>query len=380
MPEPASDVIYLDHNATTYVHPQVREAMLPWLGERWGNPSSAHTHGREAAEAVRRARSEVAALVGGRPEEIVFTSGGTEADNLAISGARTACKRIVVTAVEHPAVEAPSRRLEQAGWARDELPVDARGLVDRDRSRTILSQAAGILSVISAQNETGVIQPVAQLARMARQASADVVVHSDAAQAVGKIPVDVHELGVDLLTIVGHKLYAPGGIGALWVRAGVTLDPLTVGGGQERGLRPGTEPVAMIAGLGAACRLAQTDLATEAARQTRLRDLLWRRLHAAIEGITRTGEGVPTLPNTLHVRLPGLRAAAVLAAAPEIAASTGSACHADDETPSGVLGAMGWTALEAAGALRASLGRRTTEADVERAAVAIARACSTVRT
>ena len=370
----APDPIYLDHNATTYVHPRVREAMLPWLGDRWGNPSSAHRYGREAAAAVQQARSEVAALIGAELEEIVFTSGGTEADNLAVLGPRVEPRRIVVSAVEHPAVEAPSRRLEHAGWTRDELRVDASGIVNLEEARACLREPAGIVSVILAQNETGVLQPVAELARMARAANPEVVVHTDGAQAVGKIPVSVRALSVDLLTIVGHKLYAPAGIGALWVRKGVQLEPLTVGGGQERGLRPGTEPVAMIVGFGAACRAAAEDLATEAARQRGLRERLWRHLHAAIPGIVRTGQGVPTLPNTLHVRLPDCRAAEVLAAAPEVAASTGSACHADTDGPSGVLGAMGWSASEAAGALRLSLGRCTTEADIERAAAALTRA------
>jgi cysteine desulfurase len=379
MPGTTPDVIYLDYNATTFVHPQVREAMLPWLGERWGNPSSAHAYGRHAAQALRHAREQVAALIGGQADEIVFTSGGTEADNLAIFGPQSSCRRIVVSAVEHPAVEAPSRRLEQSGWTRDELPVDARGLIDLARARALMREPAGILSVILAQNETGVLQPVAELARMAREANREVIVHTDGAQAVGKIPVRVDALGIDLLTIVGHKLYAPCGIGALWVRAGLSLEPRTFGGGQERGLRPGTEPIAMIVGLGAACQLAASDLATEAARHRALRELLWRRLHDAISGITRTGEGVPTLPNTLHVRLPNCSAAAVLAAAPEVAASTGSACHTDDDAPSGVLGAMGWSPAEAAGALRLTLGRRTTEADIERAAAAIAHAFSTLR-
>lgn len=380
MPGPTTaDVIYLDYNATTFVHPRVREAMLPWLGERWGNPSSAHAFGRGAAEAVQHARSQVAMLIGGRSDEIVFTSGGTEADNLAIMGPTGVRRRIVVSAVEHPAVEAPSRRREHDGWVRDELAVDGRGIVDLDRARTVLGEPTGILSVILAQNETGVLQPVAELTRMARSAAADVVVHTDGAQAVGKVRVDVGALGVDLLTIVGHKLYAPCGIGALWVRSGIALDPLTVGGGQERGLRPGTEPVAMIVGLGAACQVAADDMATEAVRQKGLRELLWRRLHATVPGIRRTGDGVPTLPNTLHVRLPDGIAAAVLAAAPEVAASTGSACHTDDAVPSGVLGAMGWTPTQAAGALRLSLGRRTTEADVERAAEALGRAYAGMR-
>ncbi len=368
--------VYLDYNATTPVHPEVRDAMLPWLGARWGNPSSAHAHGRDAAQAVAAARAEVAALIGAKPHQLVITSGGTEADNLALRGPTVARRRVVVSAVEHPAIELPARALEAEGWTRVELPVDARGRVDLERARERLAAPAGLLSVILAQNETGVLQPVAELAALARAAAPDVIVHSDAAQAVGKIPVDVTALGVDLLTIVSHKLYGPCGIGALYVRDGLPLRPLTLGGGQEGGRRPGTEPVALIVGLGAACALARRDLELEARRIEALRERLWTRLRAGIAGLRWTGEGAPLLPNTLHVRVPGIDGATVLARAPAVAASTGSACHADDGTPSGVLGAMGLSAQDARGALRLTLGRRTSESDVDRAAAALVQAAS----
>lgn len=371
--------VYLDYNATTPVHPAVREAMLPWLGDRWGNPSSAHAYGRDAAQAVSRARAQVAELVGSVPSHIVFTGGGTEADNLALRGPKVARRRIVVSAVEHPAVELPSRWLEQQGWARAELAVDERGRVDLDRARAVLAEPAGLLSVILAQNETGVIQPVAELAAMARAAAPDVVVHTDAAQAVGKIPVSVDALGVDLLTIVSHKLYGPNGIGALVVREGLPLQPLTLGGGQEGGRRPGTEPVALIVGLGAACAIAKDDLEAEGARQDALRRRLLEQLRAAVPAIAWTGEGAQLLPNTLHIRVPGADGRAILAAATEVAASTGSACHTDEETPSGVLGAMGLSGRDARGALRLTLGRRTTEADVDRAAASLLAAIRAAR-
>lgn len=371
--------VYLDYNATTPVHPAVREAMLPWLGDRWGNPSSAHAYGRDAAQAVSRARAQVAELVGSVPSHIVFTGGGTEADNLALRGPKVARRRIVVSAVEHPAVELPSRWLEQQGWARAELAVDERGRVDLDRARAVLAEPAGLLSVILAQNETGVIQPVAELAAMARAAAPDVVVHTDAAQAVGKIPVSVDALGVDLLTIVSHKLYGPNGIGALVVREGLPLQPLTLGGGQEGGRRPGTEPVALIVGLGAACAVAKDDLEAEGARQDALRRRLLEQLRAAVPAIAWTGEGAQLLPNTLHIRVPGADGRAILVAATEVAASTGSACHTDEETPSGVLGAMGLSGRDARGALRLTLGRRTTEADVDRAAASLLAAIRAAR-
>lgn len=372
-----TDPVYLDYNATTPVAPQVRDAMLPWLGELWGNPSSGHAYGRRAAEAVARARAQVASLIGGRPSEIVFTGGGTEADNLALRGPDVARRRIVISAVEHPAIELPARRIADEGWSLAELPVDAHGRVDLDRAQSILAEPAGVLSVILAQNEIGVLQPVAELSALAKAAAPDVVVHTDAAQAIGKVPVDVDELGVDLLTIVSHKLYGPNGIGALWVGAGRTLRSLTLGGGQERGARPGTEPVALIVGLGAACALAESDLEREHDRQHALRERLWAGLSAGVPGIVRTVDpSVATLPNTLHVRFEGQVGAEILARAPDVAASTGSACHTDHEAPSGVLGAMGIPASSAKGSVRLSLGRRTTEADVDRATAAFVKAAA----
>jgi cysteine desulfurase len=284
---------------------------------------------------------------------------------------------VVISAVEHPAVEAAVRH--RGGVELGVLAVDGQGRVDLERAADVLAAPVGLLSVMLAQNETGVVQPVAQLAGLARHASPEVLVHCDAAQAVGKIDVDVAALGVDLLTIVGHKFYAPAGIGALVVRRGVPLHATTFGGGQERGLRSGTEPVALAVALGAACSLAIRTGAAERARQIALREELWARLHAGIPGIVRSGAGVATLPNTLHVRIPGAAGSAVLAAAPDVAASTGSACHADDHAASGVLGAMGVPASEAAGALRLSLGRMTTHADVERAANALVTAAAALR-
>lgn len=362
--------IYLDHNATTYVHERVRDAMLPWLGARWGNPSSGHPYGHAAAEAVASARAQVAALIGATPETIVFTGGGTEADNLAILGPQLSTPRLVVSSVEHPAVDEPSALRARDGVTRERLSVDARGQVDLEAAAPVLAKPCGLLSVILAQNETGVIQPVRALAAMARAASPEALVHTDAAQAVGKIPVDVAGLGVDMLTIVSHKLYGPAGIGALYVRPGLSLAPRCHGGGQERGIRPGTEPVALIVGLGAACALASSDLADESARQTQLRDRLWQRLKTHASAV-RTGDGAQILPNTLHVRFEGHDGAGLLARAPAIAASTGSACHTDDEAPSGVLGAMGIDGRSARGAVRLSLGRRTTPEDVDRAAAAL---------
>lgn len=375
--DPASP-IYLDHNATTPVADSVRDAMVPWLGAQFGNPSSGHVYGRRAAEAVAEARASVASLVGARPEQIVFTGGGTEADNLALRCSAAVRQRVVTTAVEHPAVEEPARALQSSGWRWDLLAVDETGRVDLDRAAAMLDEPAGLVSVILAQNETGVLQPVAKLAARARAAASDVVVHSDGAQAVGKVPVDVDALGVDLLTIVSHKLYGPCGIGALYVRDPACVRGWALGGGQERGVRPGTEPTAMVVGLGAACRLAAGDLHSERTRQQALRDQLQARLLDGIQGLYVTGRGSERLPNTLHVCVPGCTGGDVLARTPELAASTGSACHAEGE--GGVLEAMGIDFEIARGALRLSLGRRTTADDVEFAAAALVRAWSDAST
>lgn len=369
--------VYLDHNATTPVLPEVADAMAPWLGPQWGNPSSGHAYGRRAAAALAEARAQVAALVGATTDEIVFTSGGTEADNLAIFGAVLARERIAMSAVEHPAVAAAVRHRSANAVM---LPVGGDGRVDTGAAATLLREPLGLLTVMLAQNETGVIQPVAELAALARAAADDVVVHCDAAQAVGKIAVDVAALGVDLLTIVGHKFYAPAGIGALVVRRGVQLRATSYGGGQEHGLRSGTEPVAFAVALGAACAVARRDLDREHARQVELRERLWDGLRRGIAEIERTGDGVATLPNTLHVRIPGTVGADVLAAASDdVAAATGSACHADDDAPSGVLGAMGVSTRAARGALRLTLGRSTTADDIDRAARALVAAATHAR-
>ncbi len=375
----APDPIYLDHNATTPVADEVREAMLPWLGARFGNPSSGHAYGRAAAVAVARARAQVAELIGAQPPQIVFTSGGTEADNLAVRRSTCARERVVTSAVEHPAVEEPARALQSQGWRWDQLAVGRDGAVDLEAARSILAEPCGLLSVILAQNETGVVQPVAALTELARAAAADVVVHTDAAQAVGKIDVDVDGLGVDLLTIVGHKLYGPCGIGALYVRTPGLVRPWALGGGQERGVRPGTEPTPSIVGLGEACRIAGRDLEAQSARQRALCQRLQARLRDRVPKLHVTGADSVTLPNTLHVCFPDCTGADLLAGARAIAASTGSACHSDGGG-GGVLGAMGLDPAHVRGAVRLSIGRRTREEDIADAAEALVAAWARVRT
>jgi len=368
------DPIYLDHNATTPVLPEVVDAMLPFLREHFGNPSSAHVFGARARAAVTRARAQVAALLGCDADEVTFTSGGTESNNLAIRGvaeAREERSRIVTTIVEHPAAAAACARLEKYGRSVTRIGVDADGRARVDEAQAAIDSDTALITVMHSNGETGVLQPVVEVVALAHATGA--LVHTDAAQSVGKVSVNVRRLDVDLLSVAGHKLYAPKGVGALYVKRGTPLLPLAVGAGHESGLRPGTENVAAIVGLGIACETAARDLDATAARMRALRELLWQRLAAAVPGLALNGHRELRLPNTLNVRFPRVSGNAVLAGAPEIAASTGSACHADHEDPSAVILAMGIAPAEALESVRLTLGRGTTEDDVVRAADALIR-------
>ncbi|MEL6182453.1 MAG: cysteine desulfurase family protein [Myxococcota bacterium] len=363
------DPIYLDHNATTPLLPEVVEAMLPYLRDHFGNPSSSHVFGARAHAAIEHARTQVAALLGCNPSEILFTSGGTEANNLAIRGVLEAVgarRRVVTSTIEHPATEQPCAWLERQGVQVTRLGVDPLGQVQLPDA---IATDTALVTVMHANNETGVLQPIEALAQRAHAAGA--WLHTDAAQTPGKVPTQVDKLGVDLLSMAGHKLYAPKGVGALYVRRGTPLAPFTLGAGHEQGLRPGTENVASIVGLGAACLAAHRDLADTAAHMTRLRDMLHQRLQDAIPGLALNGHPQQRLPNTLNVRFPGTSGDAVLQQAPDIAASTGSACHTGKPSASAVVLAMGVPAVEAIGSVRLTLGRHTSEVDVERAATAL---------
>lgn len=369
------DPIYLDHNATTPLLPEVVEAMLPFLREHFGNPSSTHAFGQPARRAVNLAREQVAALLDCDPSEVIFTSGGTEANNLAIRGATDSASKsrhLVTSAIEHPAVLQPCRVLEQQGWLVSMMGVDREGRVSVEEIRARIQRETALITVMHSNNETGVLQPIAEIAAAAR--NADAIVHTDAAQSVGKIPVSVRTLGVDLLSVAGHKFYAPKGVGALFVRRGIQLAPLVRGADHERGLRPGTENVAAIVGLGVACVRAQADLVVTADRLQTLRDELWALLRAGIPTLEFNGHATLRLPNTLNVRFPGVSGSVLLAATPEIAASTGSACHDSREMASPVILAMRVPPEEAVGSVRLSLGRSTTRDDVHRAADALLRA------
>ena len=359
--------IYLDNNATTPVDPRVADAVVDALRNGWGNPSSGHRAGRLARDLVESARARVATFLGAHPEEIIFTSGGSESDNWAIRGVVSPAGggHVVTTAVEHPAVISTARALEREGRIRlTVVGVDRFGLVDPDEILRALAQDTVLVSVMLANNEVGTIEPVAEIAAACRRRG--VLVHTDAAQAVGKIPVDVRALDVDMLTVAGHKLYGPKGIGALFVRRGTALDPLVRGAGHERGLRAGTENVPGIAGLGAACEIAREDLAAEAPRLASLRDDLERRLAAGIPALARHGHPERRLPNTASVAFPGLDANALLEEiADNVAASPGAACHTGAVRPSAVLTAMGVDEATARATVRFSVGRFTTAADVE---------------
>ncbi len=367
--------IYLDYNATTPVLAEVVEAMLPYLREHFGNPSSAHALGLWAREAVEVARADVASLLECDTSEIVFTSGGTEASNLAIRGsveARSDRRHLVTSVIEHPATEKPCAWLQEHGWRVTRAGVDAGGRVLMAEVRAAAGADTALVTIMHANNETGVVQPIPEIADAAHAVGA--LVHCDAAQSTGKIPVRVNELNVDLLSVAGHKLYAPKGVGALFVRDRTPLVPFMRGAGHERGLRPGTENVAAIVGLGVACRRAKHDLATEAERVRKLRDRLWELLAADVPGIQLNGCAQPRLPNTLNVRFPDALGSRVLAAAPEVAASTGSACHDGQDQASAVILAMGVSSVEAVGSVRLTLGRHTTLEEVGTAAKSLARA------
>ncbi len=359
--------VYLDHHATTPLDPRVLDAMLPYLTEQFGNPhSGGHAYGRAAEEAVEGARTEVAALIGALPEEIVFTSGATEANNLAIRGTAALAgerRHIITSASEHPCVLETCRALRREGFALSELPPRPDGLIDPDRLGEALRSDTAVVSVMTANHEIGAIQPIAEIARLARACGA--LVHTDAAQAAGKIPIDVAALGVDLMSLSAHKLYGPKGIGALYVRRGVRLQPLFGGGGQERGLRPGTLPTALCVGFGKACALAAEALPTEAARLRALRDRLYRGLSERWPEIRLNGPSEPRLPHNLNLTLPDIDAEDLLGEVPELALATGAACASASQEPSSVLRALGLTDEQIQGSIRIGLGRTTTAAEIE---------------
>lgn len=377
--------IYLDHNATAPLHPEVLQAMEPYLRESYGNASSVHEPGRIAREAVEKARAETAALLGADAREIIFTSGGTESDNIAIRGvserfsAGGKLPHIITSAIEHPAVLNVCQYLEKQGYPVTFMPVDEGARVDAAAVAAAIREDTALISIMMANNEVGTIQPIAEIIRIAK--AKGVLVHTDAVQAAGRLPIDVRALGVDLLSISAHKLYGPKGVGALFVRRGVSVKPLFYGGHQERAIRPGTENVAGIVGLGKACSLAARDLPERAAIEAELRDRLEAGILAAIPHVRVNGDRTHRLPNTLNVGVAFVEGEGMLLHLDleGIAASTGSACSSGTLEASHVQLAMGRSHEQAHGSLRFSLGRETTAEDTDRTISALARIVENLR-
>ena len=362
--------IYLDYAATTPVHPEVVKAMLPYFSDVFGNPSAIYSYGQEAAAALEEARAKVAGLIGSRSEEIVFTSGGTEADNMALIGVANAMRsrgnHIITTAIEHHAIIETAKFLEKNGFELTYLGVDDQGIVDPDDVRRAITDKTILVSVMLANNELGTIQPLAEISRITRQAG--VYLHTDAVQAVGRIPVNVDELGVDLLSMSAHKLYGPKGVGALYIRKGVRMDPITHGGGQERARRSGTQNVAGIVGLSRATELAGQEMAAEAERLTPLRDRLIQGILKGIDHSYLNGHPVKRLPNNANLSFDYVEGESMCLNLDlkGICVSTGSACSSSNLEPSHVLLAMGVPSQLAHGSLRFTLGKWTEPEDIDR--------------
>lgn len=373
--------IYLDYNATTPVAPEVMDEMLPYFWNHFGNPSSGHWYGQQAKKAVDEGREQVAALLGCHPSEIVFTSGGSEADNYALKGVAWASRHrgnhIITSRVEHPAILNTCRYLEGQEFRITYLPVDQYGMVDPEEVRKAITRETILISVMHANNEVGTIQPLAAIGEIAREHG--ITFHTDAAQSVGKIPTRVEELKVDLLTIAAHKLYGPKGMGALYIRKGTAIEQFIHGAGHENGRRAGTENVPGIVGLGKACELAAGTLTQRVRILTELRDEFFRLLQDQVGGVTLNGHPVDRLPNTLNISFAGLNAAELLAKVPEVCASTGSACHHGAQTMSPVLAAMGVDPDRGYGAVRFSLGQWTTREELQEAAGVLGKQALSIR-
>src|SRR6266849_3872357 len=361
--------VYLDFNATTPVEPEVLDAMLPYFSAEFGNAASIHTFGQKGRAAVETARESVAALIGARPQEIVFTSGGTESDNHAIFGIVEAAggrnKHVITTATEHEAVLNTCQALEKHGYAVTYLSVDRDGSVDPDALRSAIGRETLLISIMHANNELGTVQPLEEIGRIA--AEADVYFHTDAVQSAGKLPIDVNALGIDLLALSGHKFYAPQGIGALYIRGGTRLRQLLYGGHHQRGFRPGTENVPGIVGLGKAAEIARQSQVKDAARISALRDRLEQGLLAQVPHSRVNAARAPRTPNTTNITFPGIDGEALVIALDlkGLACSTGAACSSGAVEPSHVLTAIGLPPEEARASLRFSLGRHSTAADID---------------
>jgi cysteine desulfurase len=369
MKSPSRSFIYLDHNATTPVDPAAAKAMMPFMHEEFGNPSSPYPLGTRAKEKLEQAREQVAKLLGCANHEIVFTSGGSESNNMVLKGIidlrNPENSHIITSAVEHPAIINTVLFLEELGVSVTVLPVDAFGLVDPEAVRHAIKPNTSLISIMLANNETGTLQPIQETSQIAR--AHGIPLHTDAAQAVGKISVDVNELGVDFLSVAGHKLYAPKGVGALFIREGQNLTPLIHGAGQEGGKRPGTENVLLSVGLGVACQVAGERLHDDMNNMKRMRDRLQELLFGGLDDLVVNGHPDKRLPNTLNISVPRIEGGKILEGLPTLFASTGAACHDRSVELSHVLSAMGVTPEVGMGALRLTVGRSNDMEQIEEA-------------
>jgi cysteine desulfurase len=360
---------YMDHSATSPVDPEVLEAMLPYFTSNFGNASTLYTLGREARAAMENARNQVASLISAKPEEVYFTSGGTESDNIAIKGTVSRLQKkgnhIITSSIEHPAVDETCKYLEKNGYQVTYLPVGEDGIVKITDFEEAIEDETILITIMHANNEIGTIQPITEIGKLAREKG--IIFHTDAVQTVGKIPVNVEELNVDLLSISAHKLYGPKGIGALYIKKGVRVDPLLHGGGHERGIRPGTENVAGIVGLGKACQIAEENLDKNIEYVTLLREKLIKGVLETIEQSYLNGHPTKRLPNNANFRFSSIEGESLILQldAKGIAASTGSACSSKKLEPSHVLMAIGLEEVDAHGSLRITLGKENTEEDID---------------
>ena len=361
--------LYFDHGATTPLRPEARETMVQIMEEEWANPASLHDPGRQARDRTEYARAEVAQSLGASPREILFTASGSESNNLAILGAARKRRRqgnhVITTPVEHPSVLETCRQLKREGFQVTKLPVDEHGLIRTRDVEEALTEETVLISVMAANNEVGTRMPIREIAALTRKRG--ILFHTDAVQLFGQVPLDVQKLGIDLLSIGGHKIGGPKGVGALYLRKGVRLEPILFGGGQERGLRPGTLNLPGIAAMGTACRLAAVEAAETEVRLTRLRDHLWERIQREIGGVKQNGHPIHRLPNNLNLRFDRVEGQAVMLELNRrnVAVSSGSACSAGKQQPSHVLVAMGQTAEDAYQSLRITLGHHTTEWEID---------------
>lgn len=376
-------MIYMDHSATSPVDPEVFEAMKPYFVDNFGNASTLYSLGRDARKAMEAAREQVASLIGAKPEEVIFTSGGTESDNIAIKGTVYRLKNkgnhIITSAIEHPAVRETCKYLEKNGFEVTYLPVYEEGIVRVSDLEDAITDKTILITIMHANNEIGTIQPIAEIGKIARENK--IYFHTDAVQTVGKIPVNVEEMNVDMLSLSAHKVYGPKGIGALYVKKGVRLEPIIHGGGHEKGLRPGTENVSGIVGLGKACELAEKNLLEDAKYITNLRDKLIDGILNSIEQSYLDGHRTKRLPNNVNLRFTGIEGESLVLHLDSkgVAASTGSACSSKSLEPSHVLIALGLEHVEAHGSLRLTLGKENTEEEVDYVITAVKEVVETLR-